>query len=272
MNEGAIAIIAFEGWNDAGEAATAAIDHLIEEFDAQVIYSIDPEPYYDFQINRPFLKFTDEGNRIIEWRTTHIFQSTTANSEKILLVRGIEPSMHWKQFTTEFLKQLTLHDVSLVIALGALLADTAHTRPIPVTPVTMSNSVAEKFEIEISDYEGPTGILGVIQQALSTNDKSGISLWAAVPHYVSQPPCPKATMALLDALSDVIELDIDLGEFPERAEIWQSQVDSLVQNDDEMVEYVRKLEAEGDASQLSIASGETIAKEFERYLRRRNIK
>jgi len=272
MNKGSIAVLAFEGWNDAGEAATAAVDHLIDQFQARLIYSFDPEPFYDFQVNRPFLKFSDDGNRKVEWRTTHIYESELDKNKKLLLVRGIEPSMHWKQFTREFVSLIEENDVSMVIAIGALLADTAHTRPIPVTPVAMNPEVAKRFEIDVSDYEGPTGILGVIQESLSRKQIAGISLWAAVPHYVSQPPCPKATMALLDALDDLIDVKFDLVDYPERSDVWQDQVDNLIQNDEEMIEYVKKLEVEGDASQLSQTSGETIAREFERYLRRRNPK
>lgn len=272
MSDEKIAVVAFEGWNDAGEAASGAIDHLIDQFQARLIYTFDPEPYYDFQVNRPFLRWDTQGNRVIEWRTTHIYEAKTESGRVFYIVRGIEPSMHWQTFSKEFLRQVNNLGISTVIALGSLLSDTPHTRPIPVTAVAMTESMAKLFDIEISEYEGPTGILGVIQQILSFNNIAGMSLWAAVPHYVSQPPSPKASMALLDALDEIINLPIPLGDFPNRTEIWQKQVNSLIENDEDMAEYVQKLELEGDSSDLSTTSGDEIAKEFERYLRRRENK
>lgn len=264
-----IAIVAFEGWNDAGEAASSAVDHLISEFNSELIFTLNPEPYYDFQVNRPFLKWDSDGNRIIEWRSTSIYRATTSKGVEFLLVRGIEPSMHWQSFSREIIEQFKKMNISTVITLGSLLSDTPHTRPIPVTPVALNQDMAEKFDIEISEYEGPTGILGVIQHELTKTNISGMSLWAAVPHYVSQPPSPKATTALLDALDDIVDLVIPLGDLPIRTDLWQKQVDSLIDNDDEMAEYVKNLELEDDKSGFSTTSGEVIAKEFERYLRRR---
>lgn len=264
-----LAIVAFEGWNDAGEAATGAIDHLIDQFNGQVTYRFDPEPYYDFQVNRPFFRTNSNGEKVIEWRTTSIYRTDPINDTEIYLVRGIEPSMHWRAFTEELVMQIRAYNIDLVVALGALLSDTPHSRPTPVTPVAMSKKVSEEFGVDLSDYEGPTGILGVLQESLMMSGVPGLSLWAAVPHYVSQPPSPKATMSLLDSLDDLTELNISLGDLPQRADAWLAQVVNLVESDEEMADYVRRLEQEGDQSQLPIASGESIAKEFERYLRRR---
>ena len=267
-----IAIIAFEGWNDAGEAASAALDHLITAFTAEKIFTFDPEPYYDFQVNRPMIRTLASGLKKVDWRTTDMYKAALKSGQILYMIRGIEPSMHWRQFTNEILDQLRNHDVSLVISLGALLSDTPHTRPIPVTPVALSSEIAANFQIELSDYEGPTGILGVIQESLITTEIPGLSLWAAVPHYVSQPPSPKASLALLDALENLIDIPIPIDEFESRVESWTRQVNDLVETDEEMQDYVRRLEIEGDSYQLPIASGETIAQEFERYLRRRDSK
>lgn len=264
-----LAIVAFEGWNDAGEAATGAVDHLIDQMNGQLIYRFDPEPYYDFQVNRPFFRNNSNGEKVIEWRTTNIFRADQMDNTEIYLIRGIEPSMYWRTFTAELVKQIKSYEIDLVIALGALLSDTPHTRPTPVTPVAMSQKVSDEFGVDLSDYEGPTGILGVLQESLMTSGIPGLSLWAAVPHYVSQPPSPKATMSLLDSLDELTDLNISLGDLPQRADAWLEQVINLVDSDEDMADYVRRLEQEGDHSQLPIASGESIAKEFERYLRRR---
>lgn len=269
MADKRLAIVAFEGWNDAGEAATGALDHLIDQMNGQIIYRFDPEPYYDFQVNRPFFRTNPSGEKVIEWRSTNIYRAEPVGNTEIYLIRGIEPSMHWRTFTEELVKQIEIHNIDLVVALGALLSDTPHTRPTRVTPVAMSQKVSDEFGVDLSDYEGPTGILGVLQEKLKTTGIPGLSLWAAVPHYVSQPPSPKATMSLLDSLDELTDLNISLGDLPERADAWLEQVVNLVESDEEMADYVRRLEQEGDQSQLPIASGESIAKEFERYLRRR---
>jgi proteasome assembly chaperone (PAC2) family protein len=263
--------MAFEGWNDAGEAASAAVDHLVNTFKVEKIYSFDPENFYDFQVNRPFIRISDDGIREIQWRTTHIYKADVSNGSQLFLISGVEPSMHWKTFAKQFVDQLKKQKIDTVIALGALLSDTPHSRPIPVSAVAMDKKVAEKFGIEISEYEGPTGIIGVLHQALIEAGLSALSLWAAVPHYVSQPPSPKATMALLDQLDEILDLPIPIGDYPERTSSWLQQVNTLIQNDEDMTDYVLKLEQEGDVSELPMATGDAIAKEFERYLRRRDI-
>jgi predicted ATP-grasp superfamily ATP-dependent carboligase len=262
--------MAFEGWNDAGEAASAAVDHLIYTFSVKKIFTFDPEPYYDFQVNRPIIRTNFDGKREIQWRTTHIYKAEVSNGKQLFLIRGVEPSMHWKSFSKDFLNQLKAHKIDTVIALGALLSDTPHTRPISVTAVALDQAVADKFDVEISQYEGPTGIIGVLQQEIVEAGLAGLSLWAAIPHYVSQPPSPKATMALLDHLDNLLDLPIPLGDYPERTKLWLQQVNALIQNDEDVAEYVSNLEQEGDVSDLPMASGDAIAKEFERYLRRRD--
>ena len=139
--------MAFEGWNDAGEAASAAVDHLIETFSVKKIFTFDPEPYYDFQVNRPIIRTNFDGKREIQWRTTHIYKAEVSNGKQLFLIRGVEPSMHWKSFSKDFLNQLKAHKIDTVIALGALLSDTPHTRPISVTAVAFDQAVADKFDV-----------------------------------------------------------------------------------------------------------------------------
>ncbi len=188
----------------------------------------------------------------------------------LVLVRGIEPSMRWRSFCNEILGFAHELGVEMVVVMGALLGDTPHTRPVPVTGVTSDPDLARTLHLDESRYEGPTGIVGILQEACTHAGVPAVSLWASVPHYVSQPPNPKATMALLNRLEDLLGLRIPLGELPEDARAWQLGVDQLAAEDSEVAEYVQSLEEARDTADLPEASGEAIAKEFERYLRRRD--
>jgi proteasome assembly chaperone (PAC2) family protein len=271
-----IVIAAFEGWNDAADAASSAVDHLMDAWSAKVVGAVDPEDYYDFQVNRPVIGADDLGRTTITWPSTQIAVASPPDlGRDVILIRGIEPNMRWRQFTTELLAACHGLGAGLVVTLGALLADTPHTRPIPVTgvPVTGAETVpdvVDRLELEPSSYEGPTGIVGVFQDACSRLDIGGVSFWAAVPHYVAQPPCPKATLALLAALEDLLEAPVPMGDLPEDARAWERGVDELAQEDPEVADYVRALEEAKDTTELPEASGEAIAREFERYLKRTN--
>jgi len=266
-----IVIAAFEGWNDAGSAATAALHHLHEVWDAEIVDSLDPEEYHDFQVNRPVVAYDPEiGARQISWPTTHFAVATTPIlGRHVVLVHGIEPSLRWRRYCREVLDTSASLGGSVLVTLGALLADVPHSRPIPVTRSSESADVREALGVVESTYEGPTGIVGVLQHTALERDVPGISLWAAVPHYVAQPPSPKATLAILGQLEDLIGEPIPLGELPEEAEAWRRGVDELAEEDPEIAEYVAQLEEAKDTVELPEASGEAIAQEFERYLRRR---
>jgi predicted ATP-grasp superfamily ATP-dependent carboligase len=187
----------------------------------------------------------------------------------VVLIRGIEPNMRWRGFCEELIAILRELDVSIVVALGALLADTPHTRPTPVTGSAYDAESARTYGLESSRYEGPTGILGVFQDACVQAGLPAISFWAAVPHYVSQPPSPRATVALLQRVEEVLEIAVPLGTLPQQADDWVKTVDEMANEDEEVVEYVRSLEERATEVDLSQANGDTIAREFERYLRRR---
>ena len=263
-------VVAFEGWNDAGDAATGAVEHLELIWDAKPLAALDPEDYYDFQVNRPTVSLVGGVSRRIEWPTTRISVARPPGAERdVVLVRGIEPNMRWRGFCQELIDILRELDVSIVVALGALLADTPHTRPTPVTGSAYDAESARTFGLETSRYEGPTGILGVFQDACVQAGLPAISFWAAVPHYVSQPPSPRATVALLQRVEEVLELTVPLGALPEQAEDWVKTVDEMAAEDAEVVEYVRSLEERATEVDLSQANGDQIAREFERYLRRR---
>ncbi|WP_078952137.1 PAC2 family protein [Streptomyces sp. NRRL F-5755] len=270
-----VMVAAFEGWNDAGDAASAAVAHLDREWKGEVFAALDAEDYYDFQVNRPTV-WLDGGVRKITWPTTRlsVVRIADANGKgkprDLVLVRGIEPSMRWRSFCNEILGFAHELGVEMLVVLGALLGDTPHTRPVPVSGVTSDPDLARRLDLEETRYEGPTGIVGILQEACTHAGVPAVSLWAAVPHYVSQPPNPKATLALLNRLEDLLDLRIPLGELSEDARAWQLGVDQLAAEDSEVAEYVQSLEEARDTADLPEASGEAIAREFERYLRRRD--
>jgi predicted ATP-grasp superfamily ATP-dependent carboligase len=185
-------------------------------------------------------------------------------------VRGIEPSMRWRAFTKEVVGYAKQLRVSTLITLGALLADVPHTRPIPVTTTSDDEGLMRRLALEPSTYQGPTGIVGVLQDGATRAGIPGLSLWAAVPHYVAQPPSPKATLALLRRVEELLDVTVPFGDLPEDARAWEHGVDELAEEDGEIAEYVRQLEDAKDTAELPEASGEAIAREFERYLRRRD--
>jgi hypothetical protein len=265
-----VAVVAFEGWNDAGDASTGAVEHLELIWDAEPLAALDPEDYYDFQVNRPTVSLVDGVSRRVEWPTTRISVARPADAERdVVLIRGIEPNMRWRGFCDELIELCRELDVQTVVLLGALLADTPHTLPTPVAGSAYDRESAEKWGLETSRYEGPTGILGVFQDACVQAGLPAISFWAAVPHYVSQPPSPRATVALLHRVEEVLEIPVPLGALPQQADDWVKTVDEMANEDAEVVEYVRSLEERAAETDLSQASGDAIAREFERYLRRR---
>jgi proteasome assembly chaperone (PAC2) family protein len=265
-----VVVVAFEGWNDAGDAATGALEHLELIWDATPLAALDPEDYYDFQVNRPTVSLVGGVSRRVEWPTTRVSVARPPDSDRdVVLIRGIEPNMRWRGFCEELIELCHELDVQTVVALGALLADTPHTRPTPVTGSAYDDESARAYGLETSTYEGPTGILGVFQDACVQAGLPAVSFWAAVPHYVSQPPSPRATVALLQRVEEVLEVAVPLGALPQQADEWVKTVDEMAQEDAEVVEYVRSLEERATQSDLSEANGDQIAREFERYLRRR---
>jgi proteasome assembly chaperone (PAC2) family protein len=268
---GPVMLAAFEGWNDAGGAATQALVHLHEVWGADRVEELDPEEYHDFQVSRPTVGVNDEGRRLISWPATSIAVATLPGSgDVVALVHGIEPSMRWRRFCSEVLDAAERLGVTTVVTLGALLADVPHSRPIPVTATSDDRDLQDALHLEASTYEGPTGIVGVLQHEATRRGMHGLSVWAAVPHYVAHPPSPKATVALLVRIEELLGEAIPLGDLPEDAEAWQHGVDELAAEDTEIAEYVAQLEEAKDTAELPEATGEAIAREFERYLRRRD--
>lgn len=266
-----VMLAAFEGWNDAGEASTDVIEHLMAEWDAELIHEVDPEEFQDFQVNRPTLSSTASGERELHWPTTTIWRATSPRTGRVvLLVRGIEPSFRWRTYSEEILDFAAMYEVETVITVGSLLADVPHTRPVPISTTADDEEVRVMLGADRSRYEGPTGIVGVLQHLAADEGFHAVSVWAAVPHYVAHPPAPKAILGLLGRLEEILGETIQLAELPESAEAWENGVNELANDDPEIAQYVSQLEEAKDTVDLPEASGDAIAKEFERYLRRRD--
>jgi hypothetical protein len=267
-----VAIAAFEGWNDAAEAASGVVNHLGIAWESTPIAAIDPDDFYDFQVNRPVIEVVAGKTERLVWPTTRLSLARAADtglSRDIVLVHGVEPNMRWRGFTDELIRGLAELGVEMLILIGALLADSPHTRPVPVQVSGSESKLMHGVGSEPTDYKGASGIVGVLQYMCAAADIPTISLWASVPHYVAQSPSPKVTLALLRAVEDVLDVSLPQSELPEEARAWERGVDELAQQDSDVAEYVRTLEEAKDATDLPEASGDAIAREFERYLRRR---
>ena len=273
-----VLIAAFEGWNDAGEAASTALEHLELSWDAEPLTSIDPEEYYDFQVTRPHVKLAGGVTRRIEWQTTRLSWATLPGTDQqVVLVNGIEPNLRWRSFCAELIGHAERLGVTKVITLGALLTEVPHTRPTPVSGTSWDAESFKEMRTEPSNYEGPTGIVAVFQQAFVQAGIPALSYWAEVPHYVSQAQVPKAAVALLHRIEEALDVEVPLGALPEKAEEWERTVSEMADADDEVREYVRQLEEQasesddeqGTRTELRETSGDSIAADFERYLRRR---
>ncbi len=264
-----VVVAAFGGWNDAGSAATYGIEHLSDAYAAEFVFGLDPDEFYDFQVNRPQMTRTSPTEREINWPTTDIRVAHCPNHD-LVLITGLEPNMRWRSFCNLLVSAIRSSGAETVILLGSLLADAPHTRPVPVSCSTSDLCLAEKLGLELSTYEGPTGIVGVLAEECTAAGLAVVSLWAAVPHYVSHSPCPKATLALLSRVEDLLNEPLDLSDLPELAQAWERGVNELAAEDDEVGEYVSALEKQQDAAELPEATGDAIAAEFQRYLRRRD--
>lgn len=275
-------VIAFGGWSDAGEAATGVITHLLSELgssdsenidisNSTLLGEVDSEDYYDFQVNRPLIFVDSSMIRSLTWPGVQIFGVRNPDGDRdFVLVRGVEPSMRWRTFASEILDLAEDLEVELVITLGSMLADTPHSRAIPVSGTGAHPDIATRLGVEVSRYEGPTGILAVIQDGCVRRGIDAIALWAAVPHYANATPSPKATLALVNGLEDFLEISLPQGDLPERALAWESAVNEMVKEDSDIEEYIKTLEESKDASEISDESGEELAREVERFLRRQN--
>jgi predicted ATP-grasp superfamily ATP-dependent carboligase len=271
-------IVAFSGWSDAGEAATGALTHLLENLDqsedpqeAILIAEYDAEEFYDFQVNRPMISVDESMVRSVNWPSTQVYGVHTSHLDHdYVLVLGVEPSMKWKTFTSLLLDLADDLEVDLIITLGAMLADAPHTRPISVSGSGGHPDIAARLGVEISKYEGPTGILGIIADGAVKRGVDCVSLWAGLPHYASNSPSPKATLALINAVEDFLEISLPLADLVHQSQEWENEVSEMAQEDTDVSEYVKALEESKDAAEFKDVSGDEIARELERFLRRQN--
>jgi predicted ATP-grasp superfamily ATP-dependent carboligase len=265
-----VVIAAFEGWNDAADASTAVVEHLEQVWEARQITSLDPEEFYDFQVNRPIVSLTEGETRRIEWPTTRFSVANPPGTDRdVVIIRGVEPSMRWRTFCGEVLEVCHSLEVSKIVLLGALLADVPYTRPLPISGSASDRSAAERFQLIPTRYEGPTGIVGVLHDAAVHAELDAVSFWVHVPHYANNPPCPKATLALLHRVEEVLDLPVPTADLAEESAEWEQRLRTAAEQDAELAEYVRELEERSGDEGLRPLSGDEIAHEFEKYLRRR---
>ncbi|MDN3480493.1 PAC2 family protein [Arthrobacter sp. APC 3897] len=265
-----VMLAAFEGWNDAGEAASDAVKFLSMFWQSEKIASLNADEYYDFQFTRPVIERLSTGGKRIKWPSTRISKAEVPNSNlDVIFVSGVEPSYKWRAYTAELIALAKELDVDCILLAGALLADVPHTRPIPVTVTCEDSDLQEELKVESSHYEGPIGIVGVLAEMAGLADIPAVSLWAAVPHYVGHSPSPKAQLSLLHRIEELLQAPLDTALLTDEADAWERGVDELATEDPEIAAYVRQLEEAKDTAELPEASGESIAREFERYLKRR---
>jgi len=267
-------VCAFQGWNDAGDAASSAVSFLASALHASRFARVESEEFFDFQANRPCIRFTDAGKREIVWPGVEVFEALAPKAPRdLVLVQGIEPSMRWRAFCTQLIDLAEALGVQLVVSLGALLGDIPHTRPVALTGHASDPSLVERLEMHSSSYEGPTGIVGVLHTACVEAGLPSASLWASVPHYVAAAPNPKAALALLRKLEGLVGVAVDGSELETAAADYERQVGLAVQSDPDVQAFVERLEQiaqdeRGDEPQ-DIPSGDRLAREFQRFLRQR---
>jgi proteasome assembly chaperone (PAC2) family protein len=272
-----VMVCAFKGWNDAGEAATAALSYIGGSFDTRDVAEIDPEEYYDFTAVRPTVRLTEGDVRKIDWPENRVAVAPVQGADgDLILFHGVEPSLRWRRFTDEVIGVARDLGVSTVITLGALLADVPHSRPVAITGITSDESLIERLGFEPPSYEGPTGIVGVLQRACADAGLPAVSLWASVPHYVAASPNPKVALALVRAFEGATTLAVDGAELEEAAEDYERQVTAAVASDPEVKAFVERLESAMDEANAEnppdveqLPSADTIASDFQRFLRQR---
>ncbi len=269
---------AFEGWNDAGEAATGALEALAEVIGAEEIADLDPEDFFDFQVNRPIIHW-DGDTRRMEWPENVFSMARLDGPRDAVLLLGREPNMRWRTFTDAILELARDLGVTRIVTLGALQVDVPHTRPVPLTGSSTDVEVAAAHGLRRSSYEGPTGIVGVLHQAAADAGFEAVTLWVGVPHYLAGTAYTKASLAIAERAARLLEADLDLGALVQETEAQLADIADLVAEDSELADYVTELEERADSEPDPLdtdqlpqppVSGEELAAEFERYLRGRS--
>ncbi|HEY4278124.1 MAG TPA: PAC2 family protein [Conexibacter sp.] len=267
-------VCAFKGWNDAGDAASTALQFVGTSLGATRFATIDPEEFYDFQATRPQVKLVDGVTRSIEWPEVEIFEARVPRAPRdLILLTGTEPSMRWRTFCQLILDLSEALGVQMVVSLGALLADVAHSRPIGITGLSSDPVLVERLQLSPSSYEGPTGIVGVLQAACQRAGIPSASLWAAVPHYIASAPNPKAALAIVRKLEGLVGVSVDASELESASSDYERQVNLAVQSDPDVQAFVERLEKaaeeEDPLDPTELPSGDRLASDFMRFLRQR---
>lgn len=270
-----VLIAAFEGWNDAGDAASTAARYIATEWGARRIASIDPEEFYDFTVVRPDVRLVDGLTRHIDWPDNEVATAaTTSDTRDVVFLHGIEPQLKWRTFTEQVMTLAKALDIELAVTLGALLAEVPHTRPVHVTGTAADEGLVHRLGLERSRYEGPTGIVGVLHDAFNKAGIPSASLWATVPAYVAKTPSPKGALALVRRASGLLDEHVDITSLQIAAAAYERQVSEVVAEDEDVSAYVRSLEESDDAersaghpSRLDQVGGDALAAEVERFLR-----
>ena len=241
-----VIITAFEGWNDAGEAATTAVKYFQDRFSAIKVGAIESEEFFDFTISRPVIEIPDEHREII-WPATEILIAKMFDSKHdLVIIVGHEPQLRWRTFTEQVIEVTSLIESHMVVTLGSLLTDIPHSRPVKVFGSSDDSELAKRLNLPPSTYEGPTGIVGVINSVLREKEIPSMSLWAGVPSYVSGAHSPKAALALVERLADVIEIGISCTDLEIASAAYERQINELVAEDMDTAEYVNQLEEDFD--------------------------
>ena len=267
-------VCAFRGWNDAGDAASAALGFVSAAFEAERFLTIDPEEFYDFQATRPKVRLVEGRHRESEWPQVELFAAKIPRAPRdLIFLVGPEPSMRWRTFTDLICELCDVLGVQLVVSMGALLADVPHTHPVPIVGMASDEAMADRLGLSPTNYEGPTGITGVVHGAVNDAGLPSASLWASVPHYVAAAPNPKAALALVRKLESLVGVTIDAAELEDAAADYDRQVSLAVQSDPEVQAFVERLEeaaAEEEEETIGdLPSGDVLAREFQRFLRQR---
>lgn len=268
-------VCAFKGWNDAGDAASTAVEFFGTQLGATRFAAVDPEEFFDFQTTRPQVRVDEHGVRDITWPTVEIFEARVPRAPRdLVLIVGHEPSMRWRTFSQLVIDLAEALGAQLVVLVGALLADVAHTRPISITGIASDPSLVDRLDLMSSTYQGPTGIVGVLQSACGKAGLPAASLWAAVPHYIASAPNPKAALALVRKLELLVGVSVDASELESAAEDYERQVNLAVQSDPDVQAFVERLErAAADEDEpldpRDLPSGDRLARDFMRFLKQR---
>jgi proteasome assembly chaperone (PAC2) family protein len=268
-----VLVCAFRGWNDAAAAASTALASIANDLEGEQVASIDPEDFFDFQSTRPTITMDEGQTRRIEWPENNVIAVSVPTAERdLVLFDGTEPNLRWRTFSETIATVADALGVEMVITLGALIAEVSHTLPVPITGLASSQELVEELELERSNYEGPTGIVGVVHDLCRQNGLDSASLWAAVPHYVAAVPNPKAALALLRRLEGLTGIAVEASELEEETEDYEEQIGRAVAANPEIEELVSRIEAEQvdlleEGGEL--ADADTLAREFQRFLRQR---